>query len=253
MVTAILNVYRRPELLQAQIKALQRQTIPPRYIWVWQNKSPEKHKIKVPAGCVLVKSNYNFLYHGRFSLALFAQKYTEFAMILDDDIIPGNRWIENCINSYKQQPGLYVATGNRLNSPFEKEGEKRQWFGWRGPNENITEIDYGGHIWFFKSTWIKHFWGEEPISLDNAEDIQLSFAFQKNGGIKTYTPPHPLNDKSLWGNTVDWKYGKTAVASQKNPPTGISRKDWFRQRREIEQECIKRGWKPMYMRGEQNQ
>ena len=251
MITAILNVYRRPELLEQQVYLLQNQTVPPKHIWIWQNNAPEKIKIKRPKGTILVNSSFNFLYHGRFALALLAQAYTEYVAVFDDDIMPGKKWLENCLTCLQQQPGLYVATGNRLLSQ-EYEGQKRPWYGWRGPHDGIKEVDYGGHCWFLKTEWLPYFWGEKPISLENAEDIQLSFALQKNGGIHTYAPPHQDDDIEMWGNTVGWKYGKTRVASQKNPPTGINRKEWFRQRREIEQECIRRGWRPMYMREEGN-
>ena len=248
MITAILNIYRRPELLESQITALQNQTVPPRHIWIWQNKAPEKIKIKRPPGTVLVKSNFNFLYHGRFALALLAQAYTEYVAIFDDDIIPGTQWLENCLICMEKQPGLYIGTGNRL-LPAESEGQKRKWFGWRDPHDEIEEVDYGGHCWFLKSEWLRYFWGEEQVCWDNAEDIQLSFALQKNGGIHTYAPPHPPDDMKMWSNIAGWKYGKTKVASHKSPPNDLTRREWFQQRRKVEQECIRRGWRPMYLRG----
>lgn len=247
MITAILNIYRRPELLADQVRLLRNQTCPPDRIWIWQNQAPEKIEVKIPKRCVHVRSNRNFLYHGRFTLGLLAQD-SEYIAFFDDDIMPGSRWLENCLKSMEERPGLYVATGNRLLPP-DSEVKKRTWFGWRNPNEEIEEVDYGGHCWFLKTAWLRAFWGKEPVSLENAEDIQLSFALQKHLGIHTYAPPHPEGFPDLWGNTVGWKYGKTKVASQKKPPTGISRDDWFRQRRQIEQECIRRGWKPMYTRG----
>ncbi len=247
MITAILNVYRRPELLAKQVDILQKQSHPPDHIWIWQNKAPERIDLKIPKRCVHVQSNFNFLYHGRFALALLAQRHSEYVAIFDDDIMPGPRWLENCLASMKEKEGLYVGTGNRL-LPNEFEGQKRPWFGWRGPSDQIEEVDYGGHCWFMKSDWLRYFWAEPPVSLENAEDIQLSFALQKQAGIHTYCPPHPVDAPDLWSNTVGWQHGRSEVASHKNPPTGITKRDWFRQRRQIEQECIKRGWKPMYMR-----
>ena len=249
VITAILNVYRRPETLEKQIHALRSQTIPPKHIWIWQNKAPEKVKIKSPKKCVHVNSNYNFFYHGRFALALLAQAYTEYVAIFDDDIIPGNRWLENCLSCMEKQPGLYVGVGTRINTP-EFQGNKRRWHGWRDPNEQIIELDYGGHAWFLKSEWLRCFWQEEQVCFDNAEDIQLSFALQKNMGLPTFVPPHPVNDTSLWSNTAGWDYGRSGKASHRNPATGIKPKEWFAQRRKIEQECIRRGWRPMYMREE---
>ena len=253
MITAILNVYRRyHQTFEKQVKALSNQTIPPKHIWTWQNKAPEKANIQRPKKTVLVNSSYNFFYHGRFALALLAQPYTEYVAILDDDIIPGKQWFENCLNCMKEKPGLYVAVGRRL-SPGTVEDKKTQWVGWRGPNEEITELDYGGHCWFLKTDWLRYFWMEPQISFENAEDIQLSFALQKNAGIPTYAPPHPKDNQELWSNTIGWFYGRQKVASHKSPPTKLTKKDWFKQRRDIEQECINRGWKPLYMRRGENQ
>lgn len=246
-ITAILNVYRRPELLERQVEALRAQTVPSRYIWIWQNRSPERHKINAPKGCVLVQSNYNFLYHGRFTLPLLAQRFTEYVALFDDDVIPGRRWLENCVRSMEQRPGLYVGVGTRLKHPDDPE-QKRQWWGWRGPCDEIAEVDYGGHAWFFKTEWAGLMWAEPPVSLENAEDIQISYMFQKLAGLPTLAPPHLPDDESLWSNTVGWQYGRMSVASHRNPPTKIGKKAWFAQRREIEQECIRRGWQPMYMR-----
>jgi GT2 family glycosyltransferase len=254
MVTAILNIYRRPGTLQKQITALRGQTIPPKYIWIWQNQAPEEVKVKIPDDCVLIQSNQNFYYHGRFTLPLLAQGKTPYTMILDDDIIPGKCWIENCIKSMEERPGIYVGVGRvvpgKIKAPIKvevSEGEapeqsNRQWYGWRAPNDKITEVDYGGHCWFFKTDWIRYFWFEKPAHLQNAEDMQFSFALQKHGGIKTYVPPHPMGNTDLWSNLVDWEYGKNEVASQINPPSGLKRKAWFKQRRRIRRKCIKSGW-----------
>ena len=237
--TAILNVYRRPEMLEKQVKALKGQTIKPDYIWIWQNKGPEKVRVQPPKGCVIVRSNFNFLYHGRFALGLLAQQYSDFVLFLDDDIIPGNQWVENCYTEFLNNPGLYVGVGTRV------EAKKRDWFGWRQPNEELAEVDYGGHSWFLKTDWLRSFWHEKPASLKNAEDIQLSFALQKHLGINTFVPSHPKENKEMWSNLIGWSVGKTKVASQKNPPTGITRKDWFAERRKIEQICINNGWQVM--------
>ena len=101
MITAILNVYRRPELLAKQVEILRGQSVPPDHIWIWQNKAPEEIHLHVPRGLIHVQSNHNFLYHGRFAFALLAQRHSEYAAIFDDDIMPGRRWLENCLLAWR--------------------------------------------------------------------------------------------------------------------------------------------------------
>ena len=44
-------------------------------------------------------SNYNYGVWARFAYALNAR--TDYVCVLDDDTIPGNRWLGNCLNTYR--------------------------------------------------------------------------------------------------------------------------------------------------------
>jgi len=248
-ITVILNAYSRPEAYPFQLGAINNQTVQPRHIWTWQNRAPKKelHFLRPPKS-VLVNSSFNFLFHGRFALGLLAQGRTEYLAFLDDDTIPGKRWFENCLACMKQRPGLMVGSGHCLLPP-DQDQKGRHWVGWRGPNEQITEVDYGGHAWFMRTEWLRLFWAFEPVTLENGEDIQMSAALQYLGGIPTYVPPHPLNNKDLWCNTIGWHFGRTKYAAHKNPAGGETVKEWRAFRRQIELELIEKGrWQPMYMR-----
>ncbi len=69
-----------------------------------------------------------------------------------------------------------------------------------------------GHSWFFKKEWLSHMWREQPDPKYNTcgEDMHFSYMLQKYAGIKTFVPPHPKNDKEMWGSIKGAQYGGDA-------------------------------------------
>ena len=99
-VAVILNFYNKPvEMLDMQMKALQKQSVVPKYIWgcflgckddtllnaflKWKDKFQHLHYIV---------SDFNFKYIGRYQLALTAP--TEYIIVLDDDRFPNEDFIK---------------------------------------------------------------------------------------------------------------------------------------------------------------
>lgn len=237
MITVILNCYKRPQYLQEQIEAINNQTIPPSDIWVWNNKPENEPQADLSSlKCKVVTCNHNYKFHGRFAYGLLAQ--TEYVAFFDDDTIPGNKWFENCINTIEQgQDGILGTTGVYLLGDNYNYNTK---FGWNGKNNpSTTEVDLVGHAWFMKKDYLRYLWYEDPISWDNGEDMQLSYQAQKYGNIKTYVPPHPPGDTSIWGSLpkTGVKYGSDKAASWIHNSNHSTLRD------EIVQEQVKRGWK----------
>jgi hypothetical protein len=92
------------------------------------------------------------------------------------------------------------------------EGSKK--IGWNGKhNDKLEYVDLVGHAWFMRKSTLRYLWEKTPLSWDNGEDIQLSsWAFQY-GGIKTAVPPHPINNKKLWGSLKGNELGNDNKAS----------------------------------------
>lgn len=111
MITAIMTGYERPQYLEEQLKALQQQTVAPTDIMLWYNQGSVPQHAPLP-GVKTVSCNYNFMFHGRYALALLAQ--TQYVAIFDDDTIPGPRWFENCLETMKTHPGILGTAGIRL-------------------------------------------------------------------------------------------------------------------------------------------
>jgi hypothetical protein len=81
-----------------------------------------------------------------------------------------------------------------------------------GNNKHTLEVDLVGHSWFFKKEWLSHMWREIPNPKYNTcgEDMHFSYMLQKYAGIKTYVPPHPNDDKEMWGSIKGSQYGGDA-------------------------------------------
>lgn len=234
MISVILNVYKRPHMLERQIESVLNQTMPvlPVDIHVWYNEAgvdqppPADQRIKT------YRSNWNTKFHGRFMIPLICRN--PYIAIFDDDNLPGKRWFENCINVINREEtnGILGGTGVFVNGGREK-------IGWNGVHSDKTErVDFIGQTWFFRKEWAKYMWYEEPVCWDNGEDIMFCYLAQKYGDINTFVPPHPESDTDYWSTDYKtaWDQGRDKNASWRK---GGHR----RVRSEIYDECIKRGWK----------
>lgn len=213
-VSIILSGYQRPHTLNEQYEAILSQTHKPNEILFWQNKSSKKADFneEIISQMKSSRSNFNFGVWARFAYALNCK--SKYICIFDDDTIPGKKWIENCIESYKIKPGLYGTIGLIYKSKESYYSAYR--VGWDGVNnEEITQVDIVGHAWFFEREMLTTYW-RELSDLDDfyvGEDMHFSYMLQKYTDLKTYVPPHPIDNKDLWGSLKGEKYGGDAVAT----------------------------------------
>ncbi len=199
MISVILTAYNRLQYIDKQIEAIRSQSIKVNEILIWQNDFTKEKNVEFQKDIYHVRSSHNFGVWSRFSLALNCK--SDYICIFDDDTIPGKNWLKNCLDTIELKNGLIGTRGVRFAS--EKEYIVGQEFGWNNPNEKIQEVDIVGHSWFFKRDWLSYFWRELPkIKASNyvGEDIHFSYVLQKYLELSTYVPPHPKNDKSLWGS-----------------------------------------------------
>lgn len=201
-VSVVLNAFKRTEYLELQLDAVEKQTIKPENIYVWQNSGghiPENLKDRF----ILAECSENLGVWARFAFALNID--SDYICVFDDDTIPGERWLENCLDTIEKHEGLLGTRGLRFLSshryhPFEA-------YGWDNPNPEVISVDIVGHAWFFKREWLGAFWSEMPptnASKIAGEDIHFSYIMQQKLGLKTYVPPHPEDDLSLWGSLPDY-------------------------------------------------
>ena len=234
-ITVILTAYKRSEYLEQQIAALRAQTVPPKEIWVWSNRSDDDLRDVSKLADRVVASNSNFLFWGRFALANLVR--TRYVAFFDDDILPQSRWFENCLNTIATgNDGILGGSGVLL--PTTGGYSSKHKAGWNGNHfSSAVQVDLVGHAWFMNKAYVNYMWREEPVSWDNGEDIHLSYMALKYGGIKTIVPPHPESDQSLWSCRPDFGkiVGRLNVATYKT-------KDHKNTRSEIVDSHTKDGW-----------
>lgn len=223
-ITVVLSGYKRSHLKE-QVEAIKNQSVPVKEIFYWQNTVPGfSYEEETYSELNAALSNYNYGVWARFAYALNAK--TDYVCVLDDDTIPGSRWLENCLNTYKTHPGLLGGIGLRF-----KDGTymldrlpsgKYARYGWDnapdlyGNNEETVEVDIVGHSWFFARDLLSVFWREIPAqhwTMLCGEDIHFSYMLQKYTDLKTYVPPHPANDTSMWSSLKAAWYGSDQHAT----------------------------------------
>ncbi len=220
-VTVVLNGFKRQFTLAEQIESLKAQSYPIKKIMYW-NLFSEDPKFKPDYELLrresieYAETTHDYGVWGRFSFALNAT--TDFVCIMDDDIIPGRRYIENCIMSYERQPGIYGAFGTCFNHAGGGTN-----YGWReARNWTAKQVNYLYQTWFMPREALHVFWSEmisEALTKHRhiAEDIHLSLMAKKYLGLRSYVVPHPENDRELWGNIAELKYGLDEFAVHLNP------------------------------------
>ncbi len=237
-ISVVLNVYKRPAMLEQQIQAILNQSINihPKDIHVWYNNSGMDQEMPKDSRIKTYQCNWNTKFWGRFTIPLLFN--TEFVAIFDDDILPQKDWFLNCVNTIENEKtnGILGGSGVIVDgygyTPHHK-------VGWNAKHSNITErVDLVGHAWFFRQEWLKYLWYEKPYTWENGEDIMFSYLAQKYGNINTFVPQHPENNKNLWSS--DYKIGMD-VGMDQNASWRVG--NHLELRSEVCRHCIKNGWK----------
>lgn len=238
MISVILNVYKRPYMLEKQIEALRNQSVEvkPENIHVWYNKSDVQQSHLIDKNIKTYTCNWNTKFWGRFTVPQLIT--TPYIAMFDDDIVPPKDWFKNCLETIEtsETNGILGGSGVVIDCKGYHPHHK---FGWNGGHNVKTErVDLVGHAWFYRQVWAKYMWYEKPYIWDNGEDITFSYLAQKYGGINTFVPPHPDNNKDIWCTD----YGTAMkVGSDENSSWRIG--NHLAIRGQICVHCVDNGWK----------
>jgi len=217
-VTVILNGYKRPHVLREQYDAVMSQTVKDIKVMFWCNydkDSMDKFPDSVIQSCVSSFCNHNLGVWARFSYALNAT--TQYVCMMDDDTIPGSKWIESCINTMQTHRGLLGCRGVRMTGTDFYNYPGCEYQSISGGNDNVEMVDIMGHCWFFEKDWLRAYWAEMPTYplTHGGEDMHFSYILQKHFGLNTYVPPQPESDKEMWGSLHPSKYGEDINATSR--------------------------------------
>ena len=204
-ITVVLTLYKRPYNLEKQFEAIENQTIKPDKIILFQDKTTDGSIVEIPEN---IKNKFddikiaseNIGVWGRFNYARSVK--TKYVCIFDDDTIPGEKWLENCLNEMNKQEGLYGTNGVLMYKAKDYPYGHYHRIGWYSTNKHTIEVDFVGHSWFLKTQWLEYMFDntEDMQKLKYAgEDMTLSAKLLEHG-IKTFVPPHPINNKKIWGS-----------------------------------------------------
>jgi len=238
MISVILNVYKRPNMLERQIQAIRNQSIPIKSenIHVWYNKSDVPQYLPIDKKINTYACNWNTKFWGRFTIPLLLN--TKYIAMFDDDIIPQIDWFKNCLDTIEKPETNGILGGSGVELVYKGYSPNNK-YGWNGNHSNKTErVDLVGHATFYKQEWSKYIWYEKPYTIENGEDIMFSYLAQKYGGINTFVPPHPESNKNLW--SCDPLIGNQ-VGSDNNASWRLA--NHLETRGEICVHCINNGWK----------
>ena len=178
-IVAVLTAYKRDYFIE-QIHALLLQTTTADKIVILNNGNLNLSYLKNIFGnkISLINSELNTKFWGRFAIANLFN--TEYVLILDDDTIPGSRWIENCLRLCNEKNCIVTGNGRCIRNLYA--------LGDDGYVAKDTRIGFGGHSWFFKKEWLKYFISFKPLSYDTGEDITFSALCKMYGNIETWIP-----------------------------------------------------------------
>lgn len=233
-VSVLLCTHKKLYRLKEQLEAVNNQTVTPQEIRVWHG-GPLPFPKDVDVDLIETRRP-----QGVWPRMWHCLDFnTEFVAVLDDDVIPGRRWLENCFDCHDRSGGMICAGGFIYPDGVY---DHRKYCG-TFLGGDFMEVDHGGNAWFFRRDWVWAFVWEPkcPCIASAGEDMHLSVALQKQLGIRTYLSPYPPGDKSLWGTLGDRSYSDDENALWKRPGE-------IRKRRMAFEFYRAGGWKLLYER-----
>ncbi len=178
----ILTVYKR-NYLEKQLEAITNQNFKIDYLVVFQNENHvDISYLKNKYNFIHIKSDYNTKFFGRFAICLSFP--VDLCIILDDDIIPGNKCIQNYVNECLRLNGIIGGNGRiGFRNIYSQSLVQPPDVGIR---KETTLVDFVGHIWVFKKEWLHYMFSIKPLTLETGEDMHLCFSAKILGNISSY-------------------------------------------------------------------
>mmetsp|Transcript_31363 Transcript_31363/g.75858 ORF Transcript_31363/g.75858 Transcript_31363/m.75858 type:complete len:778 (-) Transcript_31363:147-2480(-) len=139
-------------------------------------------------------------YYGRFLAPLIVNSQPgAYWWIFDDDVIFGNRYLENCIRVV-DSGSIAVRNGRFVGNKREVAPGMEAWHdNYQATWDDDIAYDFGGHIWAGRIEWLKLAWQNPPPTVAQSEDFWISAVLKAKANVGTKKPrcpkpPHPQAD-----------------------------------------------------------
>jgi hypothetical protein len=239
---AVITSCKRPHNIDAIRISLEAQTNPPDEIWVFYNGDKPLDIEKSKYGNIITSNRSDFPLT-RFSTALASD--AEYLYIIDDDCVPGRKFIESCWKEMEKHPGIFGPCGVVLKGTSEMNVTYHGLKLWTNPPQytNLNEthiIDFPLNSYFIKRTWLNHMF-EYPMANDisvRGAEIRMAARAWISDKIQCYCPAQPTLEHR--GLTGDFSHHLTdALHKDRN---------FITERKKIILHEMSLGWNPIYKR-----
>jgi hypothetical protein len=226
---AIIGLYKGTAWLDKITKSLENQTIPPSQILIW-NQASNFNRLNYHKYHIIDCPNLGV--YARFSAGLL-YNYDR-VLVLDDDTIPGKRWIENCYNTIDQvgDESIIGYRGIKLHPDTLYDIEAYE----KG-NDQIRCVSLIGHSFFVKRKHIIELFKTPELNQFNGEDSTLAASTQLAFGTKCYVPKQLLSEPDTWGSLMQHLGALPGRLS-----TSLGCETHFKQRQEVNRYWVNKGW-----------
>lgn len=232
-VTTVLSVVNRLHYLESQIESINEQTVDSDIFMIWRNK--KTYDLKYPSIIYRNESeHFNSLY-GRFYNSLHIK--TPYVFIVDDDILPGKKYIERCMEfSKKENDKVVICTFGVTVSPNNISYYNISRTGPEIFLNKPTQVDMGGQGWFMKTELLYHFLNETIVDESTGEDLHFSFCLA-NKNIPIMILDKDKKDRDTWQDLTLGRRGGDEFAQKGTNPTHHKVRD------ELLKVYAQKGWK----------
>lgn len=210
LVTTILTITDRLEYLDSQLESINNQTIKSDIILHWNNDSD--YNLEYPS-LIYRNQHKSAPLYSRFINSLNIT--TPYIFICDDDILPGKRYLEKCIEFSKNKNVCIVSCGMNFNEGETKYNVSRR-IGQSKFLKSPTQVNMGGQGYFFKTELLKEYCKYKIHSTLSGEDIHLGFVCYKEN-IPIYVLDKDESDKDTWQDLTLGERGNDEKAQWKYP------------------------------------
>ncbi len=202
-VTVYLTCFERPNYFRRQLLALRNQTIQPSNVVVIVNRGEVNQDEQALSGAAvsIIRANSNLGPWFRFTAALEAP--SKYVCVLDDDTLPGPRWLEMAIarlEAAEQEPEIGTLCIAVAGEVFRSDNPADRYeVGPHSPRAEELEVDIGRQGWVFRKELLLPFFNtprQGTGQIGWAHHLAATLQLEE---VLTVVLPYAPNNKEAWG------------------------------------------------------